>query len=49
MEKSYCKHIFGLSPQLLTMLAVFLPAGVGFVLFNPHWDYKRTKTTKTRT
>jgi len=27
----------------------FLPAGVGFVLFDPHWEYTRNKTTKTRT
>jgi hypothetical protein len=31
------------------MRAVLLPAGVGFVLSNPHWEYTRNKTTKTRT
>ena len=29
------------------MRAVFLPAGVGFVLSNPHWEHKRNKTTKS--
>ena len=33
----------------MTIRAVFLPTGVGFVLSNPHWEYKRNKITKTRT
>jgi hypothetical protein len=28
------------------MRAVFLPAGVGFVLSNPHWEYTLKKTPK---
>jgi hypothetical protein len=30
------------------MRAVFLRAGVGFVLSIPHWEYKRIKTTKKK-
>jgi hypothetical protein len=30
------------------MRAVFLPAGIGPVLSNPHWEYTRIKITKTR-
>jgi hypothetical protein len=31
------------------MLAIFLPAEVGCVLSNPHWEYACNKTTKTQT
>ena len=30
------------------MRTIFLPTGVGFVLSIPHWEYTRSKTTKTR-
>jgi hypothetical protein len=46
MSKQIFKNIFVLTPQLLTMRAVFLPAGVGFVLSNTHWEYTRNKTAK---
>jgi hypothetical protein len=49
MSKKYCKHIFGLNP-LTTRHAGRFPSGWGwFVLFNPHWEYKQSKTMKTHT
>jgi hypothetical protein len=33
----------------MAMRAVFFPAGVGFVLSNPHWNHNCNRITKTRT